>query len=295
VRALAVLLVSVVLASIASAASPIRAFIRSAGPVDAPRTVIVVNGGPGYDSQQMFRGFKRLASSTRRVVAYDQRGVGRSPRPRSVPGDYSLDAFVADLEALRLRLGVERVDLVGESFGALVVAAYTASHPDRVRTLSLLSALPMSVEAQFEGDARFERRLRVLQQQGLVAKTVPPLCAARTRALLPVYLGNPRSAGSVAAALGPFRCDDLVSILANDAILADPRRPRLALALGRYRGPALVLIGARDPFGSAWADDNAAPLRNARVTKRVLPGAGHLLWLESPVLFPTLRGFLARN
>ncbi len=294
-RLVAALLVSVVLASVASAASPVRSFIRSAGPADAPRTLVLVNGGPGYDSQQVFRGFKRLASSTLRVVAYDQRSMGRTPAPRSVPADYSLDAFVSDLEALRIRLGVEQIDVLGESFGSLVAAAYTAAHPDRVRSLTLLSGLPMAVKAQYEGDARFEKRLRSLQQRGLVPKSVPELCAARSRALLPVYVGNPRRARSVGAALGPFRCDDSVSALANEAILYDPRRPKLEAALARYRGPALVMIGALDPFGAAWADDNAAPLRSAQVTKRIIPNAGHFLWIESPTLFPTLRAFLTAN
>ena len=104
-----------------------------------------------------------------------------------------------------------------------------------------------------------------------------------------------RRAGAIAAALGPFRCDDSVAVVANEAIVSDPRRHALELALARYRGPALVVMGARDPFGARWADDNAAPLSGARVTKRVLPNAGHYLWLESAALYPTLRGFLATS
>ena len=268
-----------------------RSFIRTAGPADATRTLILVNGGPGYDSQQVFRAFRRLTTPTRRVVAYDQRGVGRTPAPRRQ--DYSLDAFVADLEALRIRLGVERIDLLGHSFGALIASAYTAAHPRRVRSLILHSGLPLAVEAQYEGDARFEQRLLRLQRRGAVPTVVPERCALRNRALLPVYLADPRRAVAVRSALGPFRCDDDVGRISNESIVSGSRRDQLALALARYRGPALVVMGARDPFGSAWADDNAAPLRNARVTKRILPNAGHFLWLESPALFPALRAFLA--
>ncbi len=294
-RLVAALLVALVLASVASAESPVRSFVRSAGPDEARRTIVLVNGGPGYDSQQIFRAFKRLASPTRRVIAYDQRGIGRTPAPSSVPADYSLDAFVADLEALRVRLGVQRIDLLGHSFGALVASAYTAAHPKRVRSLILHSGLPMSVTAQYEGDARFEKRLGLLQRRGLVPGSMPALCTERARGLLPVYLGDARRAGAIAAALGPFRCDDSVAVVANEAIVSDPRRHALELALARYRGPALVVMGARDPFGARWADDNAAPLSGARVTKRVLPNAGHYLWLESAALYPTLRGFLATS
>nr|MBA3348328.1 alpha/beta fold hydrolase [Actinomycetota bacterium] len=207
------------LATAASAATPVRSFIRTAGPAEAQRTLILVNGGPGYDSQQMFRAFSRLATPTRRVVAYDQRGVGRTPPPSSVPHDYSIDAFVADLEALRVRLGVARIDVLGHSFGGLVASAYTATYPRRVRSLILHSGLPLAVEAQFEGDARFETRLYALQRRGRVPTVVPDRCTARSRALLPVYVADPRRADAFRSALGPFDCDDTVGELANDAIL----------------------------------------------------------------------------
>lgn len=282
----------------AAPSPPARSFIRSAGQLNAPRTIIVVNGGPGLDSQFTFRGLKDLASGSRRVVAYDQRGVGRTPMPQSgttVNLDYTIDAFVADLEALRLRLGVDRIDVLGHSFGALIGAAYAATHPKRVRTLILVSGLPMSVKAQWEGDARFEQRLVALQQKGIVPEVVPELCAARGRALVPVYVGDPSRAREIGTALGPSTCDDSVDLVVNESIVNDPRRLVLERALARYQGQALVVIGARDPFGAVWADDAARPLRGAHLTKRVLPNAGHFLWLESPTFLPLLRSFLDRT
>ena len=256
--------VATTLVSAAATSSSARSFIRSAGPVDAPRTLIVINGGPGLDSQFTFRGLKGLATASRRVIAYDQRGVGRTPMPQTgntLNTDYTVDAFVADLEVLRIRLGVSRIDVLGHSFGALIAAAYAARHPTRVRSLILAAGLPMSVEAQFEGDARFEKRLALLQRRGLVPKVVPDGCAERNRALLPVYLGDPTRAGTIERALGPSRCDDLVGSIVNDSIISDPRRQELARAQSRFRGPALVVIGALDPFGAVWADDGAEPFR----------------------------------
>ena len=55
------------------------------------------------------------------------------------------------------------------------------------------------------------------------------------------------------------------------------------------------MIGALDPFGAVWADDGAEPFRNARLTKRILPNAGHFLWLESNRFMPLLQTFLART
>ena len=259
--------------------------------------MIVVNGGPGYDSQSTFRGLKVLASTSLRVVAYDQRGVGRTTAPAGPKGlpEYTLMALVSDLEALRVRLGAKRIDLLGHSFGALVAAAYTAIHPARVRSLTLAAGLPMSLAAQHEGDARFDRRVASLQRRGLLPKVIPEGCAASSQVLLPAYLGNLARAPTVAAALGVSRCNDLVATLENNSIETDPLRHKLQSRLANYRGPALVVIGARDPFGSAWATDDAAPLRNARLTKRVLANAGHFVWLESPAFIPLVRSFIAAN
>jgi pimeloyl-ACP methyl ester carboxylesterase len=51
--------------------------------------------------------------ATRRVIAYDQRGHGESEKARD--GAYNLEALVADLEAVRRALGLERMVLVGHS------------------------------------------------------------------------------------------------------------------------------------------------------------------------------------
>ncbi|MDP7550990.1 MAG: alpha/beta hydrolase [Acidimicrobiales bacterium] len=69
-------------------------------------------------------------------VSYDLRGHGESPVP---PVPYSLDELVADLEALRARLGHERIHVMGHSLGGQIGPAYALAHPDRVLTVTLLS------------------------------------------------------------------------------------------------------------------------------------------------------------
>lgn len=69
-------------------------------------------------------------------VRHDLRGHGQSPAP-STP--YSLDDLVEDLEALRVRLGHERIHVVGHSLGAMIGPAYARKYPERVLSLGLLS------------------------------------------------------------------------------------------------------------------------------------------------------------
>ena len=104
--------------------------------------VIAVNGGPGLTHAYMVQNdlWQRL-SQHRKVVFYDQRGNGHSTRIAS-NAPQTLDAQVADLEALRVALHADSVDLVGDSFGGLIVLAYTLAYPTHVRHLIVSDGLP---------------------------------------------------------------------------------------------------------------------------------------------------------
>lgn len=95
---------------------------------------LYLHGGPGAGLLSGHR--RRFCPETFRVVAFDQRGAGRS-RPRA---DESADllatcdvpTFVWDIEALRSHLGVDAWLLHGVSFGASLALAYATAHPERV-------------------------------------------------------------------------------------------------------------------------------------------------------------------
>ena len=71
-----------------------------------------------------------------RCISYDLRGHGVSPIPSET---FGLDDLVDDLEALRAKLGIERMHIAGHSLGGMIGPAYARRFPDRVATLSLLS------------------------------------------------------------------------------------------------------------------------------------------------------------
>src|SRR5512135_2039724 len=83
--------------------------------------VVVLHGGPGADHGYLRSGFDALAHD-RELVYYDQRGGGRSPVPRDVPVGWRDQ--VADLEALREIWALDRLTLVGYSWGGLLALLY---------------------------------------------------------------------------------------------------------------------------------------------------------------------------
>ncbi len=104
--------------------------------------LVVVNGGPGFSHDHLHAApvWEQLGQR-RPVVLYDQRGTGRSTLARSdAPCTCGLDAQVADLEALRVRLGAAQLDLLGHSWGGFLGMAYATRYPDRVRRLVLVDS-----------------------------------------------------------------------------------------------------------------------------------------------------------
>ncbi len=52
-----------------------------------------------------------------------------------------------DLEALRVKLGFQKFDLVGYSWGGLLAMGYAAAHPDHVKSLLLIDSAAPSLKA----------------------------------------------------------------------------------------------------------------------------------------------------
>jgi proline iminopeptidase len=107
-------------------------FEESGNPAGKP--VLIVHGGPGGGSNPTMRRYHD--PSRYRIVMLDQRGCGRST-PHASLEENTTWHLVEDMEALRTKLGIERWQLVGGSWGSTLSLAYAEQHPDRVTELVL--------------------------------------------------------------------------------------------------------------------------------------------------------------
>lgn len=89
---------------------------------------VFLHGGPGSGCRPSL--LKVFPGGRFRVVAPDQRGAGDS-EPRGCLEHNTTQALIADLEAVRAQLGIERWLVVGGSWGALLAVAYAEAHPRR--------------------------------------------------------------------------------------------------------------------------------------------------------------------
>ena len=103
--------------------------------------VVVLHGGPGGGCSPAMRRY--FDPGVFRVVLFDQRGCGRSRPHASVHANTTWD-LVADIEAIRSALGIDRWICFGGSWGAALALIYAISHPDRVAHLVLRGVFLMT-------------------------------------------------------------------------------------------------------------------------------------------------------
>jgi proline-specific peptidase len=97
---------------------------------------VLLHGGPGSSSFYL-KPFEDLGND-RQIVRYDQLGGGKSDKITDTTM-FTIDHFVAELESLRIALGVDRWNLLSHSWGTILAVEYYRVHPEHVVSLTLCS------------------------------------------------------------------------------------------------------------------------------------------------------------
>ena len=241
--------------------------------------VIAINGGPGLTHSYMVQNdlWDRVAKN-RLVVFYDQRGTGASKRLQS-GATQSMDAQVADLDAVRNKLGLDKVVLVGDSYGGLVAMAYAAAHPEHVARLvlsdspgptwkSIVHVLPEVFPDVQEQNAKEEQQL---------GGSSDAAARAGLRNHFRMIFYSPEKRDAYMSKMGDLGFEPAVS----EAVSKATADLDLTSKLAGFRFPTLVITGRYDM--------NVAPLTAWRLAHDI-PGAkvvffeksGHLPSYEEP-------------
>jgi proline iminopeptidase len=251
--------------------------------------LVCLPGGPMLDSGYL-RDLGGLPAH-RAVALLDLRGTGASGTPAD-PASYRCDRQVADVEAVRRHLGLDRLDLMAHSAGANLAGRYVERHPDRVRRLLLVAPSTRGVGIDIPDAARSEIAR---------SRSGEPWYAEAQAALARVQAGSEDEADW--AGVSPFvhgRWDDDVRAYdgwmdehRDDALATawgaagafDPEATRAAFAL--LDVPVRVVAGARDSGNPPSAMAQVAGLF-PRGELVVQERAGHFPWVDDPAGFVAL-------
>jgi proline iminopeptidase len=269
-------------------------FEESGNPKGKP--VVFLHGGPGGGTEPKHRRFFDPAAY--RIVLFDQRGCGKSTPHASLEENTTWD-LVADIERLREKLGIEKWQVFGGSWGSTLALAYAETHPSRVTELVLRGifllrkqeidwfyqrgasaifpdaweAYEAHIPAAERGDLLRAYHTRLTSPDEAVRREAARIWSVwegRTSCLVPNVELIERTAGDdFSLAFARIECHYFV----NGGWL-DESRALLANVDKIRHIPTVIVQGRYDvvcPIESAWALHRAFP----EADLRVVPDAGH--------------------
>jgi proline iminopeptidase len=248
--------------------------------------LVCLPGGPGRAAEYL--GDLGGLDRSRRLVLWDPRGVGKSADPAD-PTTFRVDRLVADVESLRVHLGLDQMDLLAHSAGAVLATLYAAAYPQHLSRLILVT--PGLAAVGVEGT---EEQLRAALALRATEPWYPVALAALERIIAgemsmeafgasrPFYYGQWDEAAQAHATAGVSQRHQAAreGFFAGAAL--DPPAARAALA--KLTAPVLLYAGDQDPMVPPAAVREAAPLFND-ATVVVQPGAAHFPWVDDPAAF----------
>lgn len=276
----------------------VRLFYKIVG--SGPEILVVIHGGPGNSMTSLFPDLEPLAVD-RTVIYYDQRGNGRSDLLKNEER-LTIARHVADLECLRRHFNLEKMNLLGNSWGGLLAGFYAIAHPEHVARMVLHSPASPSFQLLRDSTPYIYQRIPESRKQRFITISNPDrwvnsldplkLCREFYDILKPVYFSDLSKADAMKGdtCAGPLEALRLQQLV-NKQIWVSLGEWDIQPALEEMPVPTLVIHGQDDMIPIASSQAWTAAMPDARL---LIIDSGHMTHIEQPeVFFPAVKQFLA--
>jgi len=256
-------------------ANGVELFYETAGPESAPTVVFAHSVGCTLD---IWDAQFAALSDRCRCIRYDLRSHGRS---QAADAEIEIEDLAEDLLGLLDALGVDRIHLVGLSIGGMLGQAFALSHPERLKSLTLVSTT-----AYFPPLELWLDRSKTVRSKGM---------ASVANLMIPRWFTEPfrqREPDVVAGFRRWFVDTDAAGYASCCEAIG---RMDLRERIGAIATPALIIVGAEDPATPpAMAEDLRQRIPGSEMV--VISDASHLISVErSEAVTAQLAAFLARH
>ncbi len=252
-------------------------------------TAFVVHGGPGTDHSSYKPLFSNLID-TLQLVYFDHRGQGRSARRNKET--YTLNNNVEDLEALRDYLGLEKIVVIGASYGGMVALTYSSRYPERVEALVVMAT---AANYRFLDKAKENLQLKGTPEQIALAQHLwngtfkdEKHLGQYFKVMGPLYAltHDPTSSQNT------FQRTILSVDAINIAFSTFLRNLDLVSQLHQITAPTLV-IGAKEDWICPPEFSQEIAQKIPHATLKIFEKCGHLIRVDQPqILIEEIRDFL---
>lgn len=235
----------------------------TAGPASSDQTVILLHGLSSNHTTWLAL-METLAKQGIRSIAPDLRGHGFSDKSKRKAW-YVLPVFVEDIHHIVLQEQLQKMDMVGYSFGGYIALAYAAAYPASLRTLALVSANFMN-PLHYKSFSPWAPALATFLD-GIAWLSYPQGHEPYH------YFEHGKSTGYLNSTIKGLLT---MPFSVNFWLLAQILRLNLATALSRIACPTLIVRSASDPYlTEREVADMSRGIKNARAV--MITGSGHFL------------------
>jgi proline iminopeptidase len=270
--------------------------------------LVVLHGGPGA-SHDYFLPYLLPLARHNRLVFIDERGSGKSEKLEDV-SRYTVEKMVEDVEAVRVALGLGRINLLGHSFGGVLAQAYALKYQQHLAHLILcstfdstkaLNAVFVKMKAAMSPELR--TRIDRMEAEGLFGHGKPYeqnrytdayMIAAWGEGYFPYLYRNHPDPNYDPTANGDMAWDLYREMWGSDGeFVIDGNLVSVEYAdrLGAIKVPTLITVGDHDESDPSIARDMHARIPGSRLV--VFPKSGHMTFVDQPGLFMNaVDGFL---
>jgi proline iminopeptidase len=270
--------------------------------------LLVLHGGPGA-THDYFLPYLLPLMRNNRLVFIDERGSGQSEKLED-PKGYTVEAMVEDVEAVRQKLNLGKVNLLGHSFGGVLAQAYALKYQQNLSGLVLCSTFQSTrkmnevfraMKAKMVPELR--ARIEKMEKAGLYGRgkdyeknryTTEYMVAAWGEGYFPYLYGKRPDANFDPAGMGAMAWDVYREMWGShgefviDGNLASVEyEDRLA----SITVPTLITVGDRDECDPALSRTMNEKIPGSKLV--ILPESGHMTFVDQPGLFiAAVDGFL---
>jgi proline iminopeptidase len=271
--------------------------------------LVVLHGGPGADHMYFLPWLLPLAR-THRLVFIDERGSGRSERLEDV-NQYTVEKMADDVEAVRVALGLGKIDLLGHSCGGVLAEAYALKYQQHLNHLILNSTFASTREmnavlahekAQMAPDKL--ARLNELEKAGLFGKgaiwehgryPAEYETLAWGDGYFPfLYGARPDSSYDPAQGNAPTNWELYRAMWGSDGefvIDGNLKSVEYVDRLSTIHAPTLILVGEHDECDPTLSMEMHEKIAGSKLV--IFPNAGHMNFVDQPEMWQkAVNGFL---
>lgn len=258
--------------------------------------LIVIHGGPGLSQDYLLPQMYKHAEN-HFVIFYDQRGCGQSTGEIS-PETMTLKMFIDDLESIRKEFKLDKISILGHSWGGFLAMEYAISHPERVEKLILSNTIPASseefslfVQEWIKRTTPFQKELEEIHHTQGFLDGDPNVMEHLHRLIFRTYVYQPEKAELLSLRMTKTASVNGAKVYENIRKNVFEKPFNLHSSLKTLHVPTLVIHGDHDIVPSITAQKIHESIPHSEFV--LMHNCGHFPYVEDPVIyFHHLKKFL---